>query len=135
MATKKQNSAIAHDRSCATPETLALYEKLVATLRVVERRGDTVPYTSRNGHRFSYIGEDGLLALRLPKDLLEIFLNKYNSKNAMSYGDAQREYAVVPPALLKKTSELQPYFLASYRYIGSLKPKPVARKLKGSNRK
>jgi len=34
-------------------DPLSLYEKLVATLPGVERKGDTVPYTSVNGHMFS----------------------------------------------------------------------------------
>ena len=48
-------------------DKLALYEKLVATLLGVEREGATVPYTSLNGHMFSYLGKDGRPALRLPK--------------------------------------------------------------------
>ena len=44
---------------------LALYEKLAATKPNVERKGDTVPYTSLNGHMFSYLSKEGKLALRL----------------------------------------------------------------------
>src|SRR5262249_42230938 len=45
------------------PAKLALYEKLVATHPNVERKGDTIPYTSLNGHMFSYIGKNGDVAL------------------------------------------------------------------------
>jgi hypothetical protein len=47
-------------------EKLKLYEKLVATNPNVERKGDTVPYTSLNGHMFSYLSKEGKVALRLP---------------------------------------------------------------------
>jgi len=120
MTTKKGNAAIAS-------ETIALYEKLVATIPGVERKGDTVPYTSLNGHMFSYIGKDGAVALRLPKDQIEVFLKRYKTQNAASYGVVQKEYAVVPQALLKKTSELKPYFAASYDYVSLLKPKPTTK--------
>ena len=47
-------------------DKLALYEKLVATNPKVERKGATVPYTSVNGHMFSYLSKEAKLALRLP---------------------------------------------------------------------
>jgi len=46
-------------------ERLAAYERVVATLPGVERKGATVPYTSVNGHMFSYLSATGTLALRL----------------------------------------------------------------------
>ena len=53
----------------APPDRLELYELLVATLPGVERKGATVPYTSVNGHMFSYLSKTGKLALRLPTEL------------------------------------------------------------------
>ena len=49
-------------------EKLELYEKLVATNPNVERKGETVPYTSLNGHMFSYLSKEGKLDLRLPAE-------------------------------------------------------------------
>src|SRR5262249_40361121 len=60
-------------------DKLALYEKLVATLPGVERKGATVPYTSVNGHMFSYLTKTGTLALRLPAEAREAFLAKYKT--------------------------------------------------------
>jgi hypothetical protein len=62
---------------------------LVATNPNIERKGDTVPYTSLNGHMFSYLGKDGRLALRLPTGEREVFLKKYNSKLCEAYGRVQ----------------------------------------------
>jgi hypothetical protein len=109
---------------------LALYDKLVAANPKVERKGATVPYTSLNGHMFSYLGKTGELALRLPGAEREAFLKKYKTKLCELYGVVQKEYVIVPDSLLKKTRELQPYFEASFAYVSALKPKPT-RKSKG----
>jgi TfoX/Sxy family transcriptional regulator of competence genes len=105
--------------------TLNLYEKLVATNPEVERKGDTMPYTSLNGQMFSLLTKEGRLALRLPPTEREAFLKKYETKLAEQYGAVLKEYVDVPDALLKKTREMKKYFDISYAYVGSLKPKPT----------
>ena len=120
MATNKKSATF-------SKATLDLFDKLISSVPDLERKGDTVPYTSLNGHMFSYMGKDGKLALRLPKEKLEEFLKMYNTTNAASYGVMQKEYVAVPDALLKKTAELKPYFRASYEYVGGLKPKATTR--------
>jgi|SRR5215472_12064066 len=109
---------------------LALYDKLVATNPKVERKGATVPFTSLNGHMFSYLGKTGELALRLPEKEREAFLKKYKTKLCELYGVVQKEYVMVPDSLLKNTKELRPYFDASFLYVDSLKPK-AGKKSKG----
>jgi hypothetical protein len=111
-------------------DRLELYEKLVATNPDVERKGATVPYTSLNGHMFSYLSKEGKLALRLPPPEREAFLKKYKAKLCDAYGKVQPEYVEVPDSLLSKTQELKKYFDASYSYVGSLKPKPTTKKKK-----
>jgi hypothetical protein len=110
------------------PEKLELYEKLVATNPDIERKGATVPYTSLNGHMFSYLHSSGALALRLPQGAREKFLEKYKTKLVEAYGIVQKEYVTVPDALLAKTTELKPYFEIGYEYAKSLKPKPAKKK-------
>ena len=114
----------------APPGKLALYEKLVATNPEVERKGDTVPYTSLNGHMFSYLSKEGKLALRLPPDGREAFLKKYKARLCEAYGRVQPEYVEVPDALLSSTRELKKIFDVSYAYASSLKPKPTTKKKK-----
>jgi len=115
----------------APPEKLALYEKLVATNPKIERKGATVPYTSLNGHMFSYLSKEGKLALRLPDAARAEFLKKYKAKLCEAYGKVQPEYVEVPDSVLASTAELKKYFELSYEYVGTLKPKPTARKKKG----
>jgi|SRR5215471_3372078 len=107
---------------------LALYDALIATRPGVDRKGDTVPYTSLNGHMFSALHKDGTVALRLPEAKRETFLKKYRTTLASHYGVVQPEYVVVPDALLAKTRELAPFFAASYEYVAALKPKPAGKK-------
>ena len=106
-------------------DRMALYEKLVATNPSVERKGAANPYTSLNGHMFSYLNPSGTLALRLPAVEREKFLKKYKTTLFEAYGTVMKQYVTVPESLLKNTKELQKYFDISYRYIGSLKPKPT----------
>jgi len=111
-------------------DKLALYEKLVATNPKVERKGATVPYTSLNGHMFSYLSKQGKLALRLPAAEREAFLKKYKAKLCDASGVVQPEYVEVPDSLLSSTHDLKKFFDASYAYVASLKPKPTAKKKK-----
>ena len=114
------------DRSKA----IELYEKLVATNPDVERKGDTMPYTSLNGHMFSVITKEGSLALRLPEEEREAFLERYRTTLCEQYGHVMPEYVLVPDSLLRKTAELKRYFDISYRYVRSMKPKPTTKKKK-----
>jgi len=112
----------------APADKLALYERLVATLPDISRKGATVPYTSVNGNMFSYLSKSGTLALRLPPEVRETFLKKYKTKLCTQYGVVQKEYVEVPDALLKKTAELKKFFALSFAYASSLKPKPTTKK-------
>jgi hypothetical protein len=113
-------------------EKLELYKRVVATHPEVERKGDSVPYTSLNGNMFSYLHASGAMALRLPSDEREKFLAKYKTKLFEAYGVVQKEYVTVPDALLEKTSELKHYFGLSYEYAKRLKPKPTKKNKKKS---
>ena len=108
-------------------DSLDLYDKVVATNPTVHRKGAAVPYTSVNGHMFSYLTKSGELALRLPQAALEPFLKKYKTTLCQQYGVVQKEYAMVPRSLLRKTQELKKYFDASYAYVSSLKPKRTSK--------
>lgn len=112
----------------AYQDKLALYDKLVATNPKVERKGATVPYTSLNGHMFSYLSKEGKLALRLPEPEREEFLKKYKAKLCEAYGVVQKEYVEMPDALLGRTKELKKYFDVSYAYVAGMKPKATAKK-------
>lgn len=104
------------------------YTQLIETNPDVDRKGASMPYTSLNGHMFSFLSKEGIVALRLPKGDRETFLEKYDTELCVQYGSVMKEYVVVPNALLKNTVELKPYFDISYAYVDSLKPKPTKKK-------
>ena len=109
-------------------DKLELYEKLAATNPDVERKGASMPYTSVNGHMFSFLTKTGTLALRLPVEEREAFLKKYKTTLCEQHGKVLEEYVEVPDSLLKKTQQLKKYFDLSYAYAASLKPKPAKKK-------
>jgi hypothetical protein len=116
-------------KSSIPAEKVALYEKAVATLPGVERKGAENPFTSLNGNMFSLLSAvTETMGLRLPKEEREAFLRKYKSKLFEAYGAVMREYVTVPDALLRNTKELQKYMALSYEYAKTLKPKASKKK-------
>jgi TfoX/Sxy family transcriptional regulator of competence genes len=119
MAVKKESGSYANK--------LAVYEKVVATIPSIERKGDTMPYTSLNGNMFSLLGKDGSLGFRLSKEDREEFLDKYKSGLMEQYGAVMKEYVLIPDKLLNSPKELKKYFELSYAYAKTLKPKPTSK--------
>ncbi len=95
---------------------------------VVERAGEVVkgaenPYTSRNGHMFSFLDADGAMAIRLSDELADEFLSRYESGPVIQYGSVMRGYVSVPDDLLLDTDEIGSWFEKSLEWIGTLEPK------------
>jgi hypothetical protein len=106
---------------------LMLYERLIASTPGVERKGATLPYTSRNGHMFSFLDATGSMALRLPAEARDEFLARYGSSLAEQHGHTMKEYVVVLPSLLERTDELRAWLMRSHDWIGTLKPKATTK--------
>jgi hypothetical protein len=110
-------------KSKIPPDKLELYEKLIAGNPQIERKGAVHPYTSLNGHMFTYLDQTGVLGIRLPENEVDAFLKKYKTTLFKSYGVVKKDYVTVPDNLLKKTKELGKYLQLSYEYVKTLKPK------------
>lgn len=104
------------------PDSLQRYTAVVETAGQVVR-GAKNPYTSRNGHMFSFLDPQGAMALRLPDDLAEEFLSRYDSGPVTQYGRTMRGYVAVPDDLLEETRELASWFERAHEWIGTLQPK------------
>jgi len=115
-------------KGAVSGEKLELYQKVLRTIPAIERKGDANPYTSLNGNMFTLLHSSGVLAFRLPEEEREKFLKKYKTSLFEAYGTVMKEYAVVPDALLKKTSELAKWLEVSYSYAQTLKPKATKKK-------
>ena len=107
-------------------ERLERYDRLIEAAPGVVRKGASMPYTSVNGHMFSYI-DDGHLVLRLPRDVRDAFLERYHVTLHAGHGTVQKEYVDVPDGLFANTAELVPFFQVSHAYVAGLKPKPTKR--------
>jgi hypothetical protein len=110
-------------KSAIPAEKLELYEKLIATNPKIERKGDVHPYTSMNGHMFTYLDQAGTLGIRLPHEEVDGFLVRYKSRLFESYGVVKKDWVTVPDALLKNTKELKKYLEMSLEHVNTLKPK------------
>ena len=105
-------------------EALRLYAAVVTASGVdTVVKGAKNPYTSRNGHMFSFLDADGSMALRLSEEAGEAFRSSFESGPVIQYGSVMRGYVSVPRTLLEKTDELTPWFDRSYEWIGTLEPK------------
>lgn len=90
-----------------------------------EVKGAKNPYTSRNGHMFSFLAEDGTAALRLSDELATEFSGRYETGPVHQYGSVMRGYQSVPADLLERPDELGPWIARSHAWIGTLPPKPT----------
>lgn len=112
----------------ASEHTIELYKKLVASVPDIELKGKTNLYTSHNGHMYSFVAKEGYVAIRFSEEEKDSFIEKYNSKSAISHGATMHGYAVIPDSLLSQTEKLKPYLELSLEYIKTLKPKPTKKK-------
>jgi TfoX/Sxy family transcriptional regulator of competence genes len=115
-------------KKAAANDRVALYDKLIATIPKLERKGAANPYTALNGNMFTLLHQSKALAIRLPEEEREKFIKKYKTSLFQAYGAVMKEYVAVPDALLSNTKELQKYVAKSYEYAKTLKPKATSKK-------
>jgi hypothetical protein len=104
-------------------EALDRYDRLVRERPHFERKGVGLPYTSVNGHMFTFLSAEGVLGVRLPTDKREEFLAQWETKLFVAHGAVLKEYVVVPDRLFRNTGEVLKYMDLSYQYVVGLKPK------------
>lgn len=117
---------MANAKYSGPPEKLELYEELVATVPGLDRKGAANPYTSRSGWMQSFLDREGSISIRLGKEDLETFLERYDTELSVQYGSVMKDFAVVPDRLLG-TDELSDWFARSWEWVGTLKPKPTTK--------
>lgn len=115
-------------KSSMSEEQLNLYNAVIASIKEVERKGKTLPYTSINGHMFSFLSKEGSMGLRLSELDRRTFLEEHNTVLMEQHGSIMKEYVKIPDALLRNTKMLSPYLKKSYDYVTALRPKPTKKK-------
>jgi len=88
-------------------------------------KGAKNPYTSRNGHMFSFLDAEGTMALRLSAELEAEFRSRYDSGPVVQYGSTMRGYSSVPTELLDDAETLRDWYDRAWDWIGRLQPKPT----------
>lgn len=105
-----------------------IYDALIERHPGVERKGAKSAYTSMNGNMFSFLTEDGGLALRLGEEAREKFMAKHRLELSVQHGRVMKEYVQIPAKLLKDKRVMNRAFAQSVDYAGTLKPKATTRK-------
>jgi hypothetical protein len=106
-------------------DRLVLYEAVIASVDGVDRKGAANPYTSRNGYMTSFIDKDGKVSLRLDRESREEFMDTYASRISVQHGSEMKEFVEVPDDLLERADEIRTWFVRSWEWVGTLKPKPT----------
>ena len=104
------------------------YDLLILANPKIKRKGKTMPYTSVNGHMFSFLTKDGKMGLRLSVDDKDEFMETFGAKIMEQHGRTMKEYVEVPDYLLQDTERLSEFLKKSFEYTSSLKPKPTKNK-------
>jgi hypothetical protein len=108
---------------------LELYRALVAAVPDAELKGSSLPYTSVNGHMYSFLDKAGACAIRLGMADLEAFLAEFRAANYVhESGVVMRDYVPLPPAVLADTAKAATWLARSLGHVAKLKPKPTRRK-------
>lgn len=106
------------------PEALEAYRSAVgAGQSGAEVKGAKNPYTSCNGHMFSFLAAEGTMALRLSDELADEFRSTYESGDVIQHNATMRGYSSVPSELLTDTATLSVWFDRSWQWIGTLPAK------------
>ena len=110
-------------------ERLKLYDNLIGGNPQIDRMGKTTPYTSLNGHMFSFLSKEVVMGLRLSNNDRDDFIQHFKGGLMQQHGRIMKEYVEIPSALLEKTEQLAEYLQKSLNYVSELKPKPTKKKI------
>jgi hypothetical protein len=105
-------------------QALAFYTAVVERCASdVSVKGAKNPYTSRNGHMFSFLDRDGTMALRLSAELIEEYGENHSAEPVIQYGSVMRGYVAIDEELFEDVPALAGWFDRSHEWIGTLDPK------------
>ena len=116
------------------PEALDRYTAVVTSSGNGEVKGAKNPYTSRNGHMFSFLAADGTMALRLSDEMTKEFRSSFDSGDVVQYGATMQGYSSVPPGLLADTDALSVWVNRSWDWIGTLPAKPTKKSVRSTKK-
>ncbi|WP_421791296.1 hypothetical protein [Hyphobacterium sp.] len=101
-------------------DAIAIFDRVIAQIPEIERKGKTMPYTSDNGHMFSQVNKDGELGIRLPSDAGKAFMAEHNAGPFLSYGAKMKDYVCIPEPLMSDEALLIDLMKQGQAYVMSL---------------
>ena len=104
-------------------ESVNLYDEIVAKSTRFKRKGKTVPYTSANGHMFSFINKDGEFGIRFSKEIQDEYMTTFDTTLFKSHGATMKGYFLITEKMLKDLNLISRLLEESYDFVMSLKPK------------
>lgn len=106
-----------------------LYTQYIKEWGKVERKGKKNPYTSLNGHMFSFIDQTNeYLAVRLSKEGKQAYNDKYNLGDVIQHNSVMNGYVEIPKDKFQDKEFVFKMLNESYDFVSSLKPKPSKKK-------
>lgn len=104
-------------------EALEAYSATVEASSIPGLKGAKNPNTSRNGHMFSFLGGEGIAAIRLSEGLIEALVEELETGPGQQYGATMRGYASILDSLLTDAATFAAWLDRSHDWIGTLPPK------------
>ena len=101
-------------------ETLKRYDELVGKCDRFERKGKTVPYTSANGHMFSFINKANEIGVRFSKEVQEKYIQQFDSSLYHSHNAIMKGYVLIPETVLADDRLIIKLLNESYDFAMSL---------------
>ena len=95
----------------------------------VERKGKNNPYTSHNGHMFSFIDKKNeYLAVRLSAEEKSAFNKKHNMSDVIQHNSVMNGYVQIPKEMFSDKKAVFEMLDMSFAFVNTLKPKPSKKK-------
>jgi len=104
-------------------EKLKIYDELVSRCPRFQRKGKTMPYTSANGHMFSFFNKDNEIGIRFSKEVQKEYMEKYDTTIYKSYNAVMREYILITNEMMEDLNNVVKLLNESFDYVMSLEPK------------
>ena len=95
----------------------------------VERKGKKNPYTSHNGHMFTFLDTtNGYLAVRLSKEGKAAFNEKHKQGDVIQHNSVMNGYVQIPAEMFANKKAVFEMLDQSFTFVSSLEPKPSKKK-------
>lgn len=111
------------NRSKVSDKIFDQYDKIIEYIPELEMKGKANPYTSYNGHMFSFLGKDEQLCLRLSPEDQAAYEEKHNLGPVMAHGSVMNGYVYISDEMFWDAKKVKPYLLQSFEFVKGLKKK------------